>query len=53
MRRVPDIVIHMLEAHVGSHVVLNVQDGMDDVTGEQAAGAQSIELWVKEAMFIP
>ena len=33
--------------------VLNVQDGMDDVTDEQAAGAQSIELWVEEALFIP
>ena len=53
MGRVSDVVVHVLEAHVGSHVVLNVQDGVDNVTGEQAAGAQSIELWVKEAMFIP
>ena len=44
MRRVSDVVIHMLEAYVGSHVVLNVQDGMDEVTSEQAAGAQSVEL---------
>ena len=53
MGRVPDVVVHVFEAHVGSHVVLNIQDGVDNITGEQAAGAQSIELWVKEAMFIP
>ena len=41
----------MFEANVGAHVVLYVQDGMDDVPSEQATGAQSIELWVKEAMF--
>ena len=32
------------------HVVLDVQDGMDDVPGEEAAGAQSIELWMVEAV---
>ena len=52
MSRVPDVIIHMFEAHVGAHVVLNVQYGVDDVTSEQAAGAQSIELWVEEAMFV-
>ena len=52
MSRVPDVIIHMFEAQVGLHVVLNVQDGMNKVTGEQAAGAQSIELWVEEAMFV-
>ena len=51
MSGVPDVVIHMFEAHVGAHVVLDVQNGMDDVPSEQAAGAQSIELWVVEAMF--
>ena len=49
---VPDVIIHMHKAHVGLHVVLNVQNGMDDVTGEPAAGAQLIELWVEEAMFV-
>ena len=53
MGRVPDVVTHMFEAHIGSHVVLNIQDGVDNITGEQAAAAQSIKLWVKEAMFIP
>ena len=52
MSRVPDVIIHMFEAHVGAHVVLNVQYGVDNVTSEQAAGAQSIELWVEEAMFV-
>ena len=52
MSGVPDVVIHVFEAHVGAHVVLNVQDGMDDAPSVQAAGAQSIELWVVEAMFI-
>ena len=51
MSGVSDVVIHVFEAHVGAHVVLDVQDGMDDVPSEQAAGAQSIELWVVEAMF--
>jgi len=32
--RVPDVVVHMLEAHIGSHVVLDVQDSMNDVAGE-------------------
>ena len=50
MSRVPDVVIHMFEAHVGAHVVLDVQDGMDDVPSEQATCAQSIELLVVEAM---
>ena len=31
MSGVPDVVVHMLEAHVGAHVVLNVQDGVHDV----------------------
>jgi hypothetical protein len=38
----------MFEAHVGAHVVLNVHYGVDDVSGEKAAGAQSIKLWVEE-----
>ena len=50
MSGVPDVVIHMFEAHVGAHVVLDVQDGMHDVPSEQAAGAQAIELWVMEEM---
>ena len=50
MSGVPDVVIHMFEAHVGAHVVLDVQDGMHNVPSEQAAGAHSIELWVVEAM---
>ena len=53
MSRVPDVVVHMFEAHIGSHVELNIQDGVDNIAGEQAAGAQSIELWVGKAMFIP
>ena len=53
MGRVPDVVVQMFEAHVGSHAVLYVQDGVGNISGKQAAGAQSIELWVKEAMFIP
>ena len=28
---VSDVVIHVFVAHVGAHVVLDVQDGMDDV----------------------
>ena len=40
----------MFEAHVGAHVVLDVQDGVHNVPSEQAASAQSIELWVMEAM---
>ena len=51
MSGVPDVVVHMFEAHVGAQVVSDVQNGMDDVPSEQAAGAQSIELWVVEAMF--
>ena len=51
MSGVPDVVNHMFEAHVGAHVILDVQDGMNDVPSEQAAGAQSIELWVADAMF--
>ena len=47
---VPDVVVHMFEAHVGAHVVLDVQDGVHDVPSEQAAGAQALELWVMEAM---
>ena len=50
MSGVPDVVIHMFEAHVGAHVILDVQYGMNDVPSEQAAGAQSIELRVVEAM---
>ena len=50
MSGVPDVVIHMFKAHVGAHVILDVQNGMNDVPSEQAAGAQSIELWVVEAM---
>ena len=50
MSGVSDVVIHMFEAHVGAHVVLDVQDGMHNVPSEQAASAQSIELWVMEAM---
>ena len=44
MSGVSDVVIHVFEAHVRAHVVLDVQDGMDDVPSEQAASAQSIEL---------
>ena len=51
MSGVPDVVIHMFEAHVGAHAILDVQYGMHNVPSEQAAGAQSIELWVVEAMF--
>ena len=50
MSGVSDVVIHVFEAHVGAHVVLDVQDGMHNVPSEQAAGAQSVELWVMEAM---
>ena len=50
MSGVPDVVVHMFEAHVGAHVVLDVQDGVHDVPSEQAAGAQAIEFWVMEAM---
>ena len=46
MSGVPDVVVHMFEAHVGAHVVLDVQDGVHDVPSEQAASAQAIELWV-------
>ena len=52
MSGVPDVFVHVLETHFGSHVVLNVRDSMDNITGEQAAGAHSIELWVEDAMFI-
>jgi hypothetical protein len=34
MSRVPDIVVHVLEANIGSHVVLNVQDSMNEDAGE-------------------
>ena len=34
MGRVPDVVIYVLEAHIGSHAVVNVQDSMNDVAGE-------------------
>ena len=47
---VSDVVFHMFQAHVGAHVVLDVQDGVHDVPSEQAAGVQAIELWVMEAM---
>ena len=50
MSGVSDVVIHVFEAHVGAHVVLDVQDGMHDVPSEQAASAQLVELWVMEAM---
>ena len=50
MSGVPDVVVHMFEAHVGAHVVLDVQDGVHDVPSEQAAGAQAIELRVMGAM---
>ena len=53
MGRVPDVVVHVFEAHIGSHDVLNIQDGVDNITDEQAAGAKSIELWMKEAVLIP
>ena len=52
MSGVPDVVIHMFEAHVGAHVILDVQDGVHNVPIEQAAGAQSIEFWVMEAMIV-
>ena len=50
MSGVPDVVVHMFEAHIGAQVVLDVQDGVHDVPSEQAAGAQAIELRVMEAM---
>ena len=50
MSRVPDVVVHMFEAHIRSHVELNIQNGVDNIAGEQAAGAQSIELWMVEAV---
>ena len=50
MSGVSDVVVHVFEAHAGAHVVLDVQDGMHNVPSEQAAGAQSVELWVMEAM---
>ena len=34
MSGVSDVVIHMFEAHVGAYVVLDVQDGVDDVSSE-------------------
>jgi hypothetical protein len=40
----------MFEAHFWSHVIVDVQDGVDDVTSEQATGAESVELWVGEAV---
>ena len=46
MGKVPDAIVHVLEAQVGSHVFLNVHGGMDDVAGEQAARTKSVELWV-------
>ena len=51
MGGVPDVVVHLSEAHVGAHVVWDVQDGTNDVSSEQAAaGAQLIKLWVVKAM---
>ena len=32
--RVPDVVVHMSETHSGSHGIVDIQDGVDDVTGE-------------------
>ena len=43
MGGVPDVAIHMFEAHVEAHVVLDDQDGVHNVPSEQATGAQSIE----------
>ena len=48
--RVPNVVVQMFEAHFWSHVIVDVQDGVDDVTSEQATGAESVELWVGEAV---
>ena len=53
MGRAPDVVVHVFEAHIGSHNVFNIQDGVDNITGEQAACAQPIELWVTEAVINP
>ena len=50
MSGVSDVVIHVFDAHVGAHVVLDVQDGVHNVLSEQAVGAQAIELRVMEAM---
>ena len=50
MSGVSDVVVHVFEAHVGPHGVLDVHDGVDDVPGELAASAQSIELWMVEAV---
>ena len=49
---IPNVVVQMFEAHFWSHVIVDVQDGVDDVTSEQATGAESVELWVGEAMLI-
>ena len=50
MSGVSDVVAHVFEAHVGPHGVLDVHDGVDDVPSEQATIAQSIELWMVEAV---
>ena len=34
MGRVPDVVVQIFEAHFWSHVVVDIQDGVDDITGE-------------------
>ena len=47
---IPNVVVQMFEAHFWSHVIVGVQDGVDDVTSEQATGAESVELWVGEAV---
>ena len=49
---IPNVVVQMFEAHFWSHVIVDVQDGVDDVTSEQATGAESVELWVGEAVLI-
>ena len=50
MSGVPDVIVHMFEAQIGPQVVLDVQDGVHDVPGEQATGAYTIELRMVEAM---
>ena len=37
--RVPDIIVQMSETYFWSHVILNIQDGVDDVSGDKVTGA--------------
>ena len=42
MGKIPDVVVHVFEVQFGALAVLNVHDGMNDVTCEQAARAESV-----------